>query len=60
MRKIKERILKHPETTCKGLVALTLVGLYFFKVIDTEQFGTVTVFLASIGWILSKDSGTKS
>lgn len=57
---IKDRILKNPKTTAKGVVTLALVTVYCCNLISTEQFTVLAGFLASANWILSKDSGTNS
>ena len=47
--------MKSWKTSLIGTVILILIVLYFFKLITTEQFVTVTGFLASLGFFASKD-----
>ena len=52
---MKNFLIKNWKTGLSGISVLVLVGLYVYKIIDTEQFLTIFGTLVGIGFIASKD-----
>ncbi len=52
---MKNFLVKNWKTGLSGTLVLILVGLYVYKIIDTEQFLTIFGTLVGIGLIVSKD-----
>jgi len=52
---MKNFLIKNWKTGLSGILILTLVGLYVYKIIDTEQFLTIFATLTGIGLIVGKD-----
>jgi len=52
---MKNFLIKNWKTSLVGLSIFTLVTLYVYKIIDTQQFITIFATLAGIGFFATKD-----